>query len=68
MAAARSVKIIVGKDTYYATPTGIKASSRAPVVRPEYAYARLQKGPARRLRKALRNAGFTGHASRPRSN
>lgn len=46
----------------YATPTGVKLGVRGKVIRPEGLVSELSKGPARRLRKALRRAGFAAHA------
>lgn len=60
----RATKLI---DGYYATPTGIKATARGKVLDPGHLFGNVGKGYARRLRKALRSAGFAGHASAARS-
>jgi hypothetical protein len=49
----------------YATPTGVKLGSGGLVLAPGALYGRLGKSTARRLRKALRAAGFTAHAAAP---
>lgn len=67
--AAARVKLDVkaGRYHYYATKTGVAGGSRSPVYPPGEMFGSMLKGEARRLRKALRAAGFAGHAAAPRS-
>jgi hypothetical protein len=48
---------------YYATPTGFKKGTTGRVGNPGAVYAGLNKGDARRLRKAAHAAGFVRHAA-----
>jgi hypothetical protein len=52
--------------TVYATPTGLKVGSKGRVEKGGALFARLDKGRARVLRKALRAAGLKRHAAAPR--
>lgn len=51
---------------WFATPTGVKHTARGKVAAPGLAFGRMTKGEARKLRKALRRAGFARHAAAPR--
>ena len=54
------------RDGYYATPTGVQIGCKGRVAPAGEVFTRIGKSDARRLRKALRAAGFAGHASAAR--
>lgn len=56
---------LFGKQVY-GTPNGIRVGSKGHVIAPSFVFGKLNKGNARKLRKALRAAGFNGHAAQPR--
>lgn len=51
----------------YATPTGLKVGSRGKVQPASSVLSSLPKGAARKIRKALRRAGYPAHASARRA-
>ncbi len=61
----RAVKLDFGG--YYATATGIKLSTRGKVVLVGQELSAMTKSGARKLRKALRRAGFARHAAASRN-
>ncbi len=62
-----STGIKVNGGVVYATPKGLKVSTRGKVQEPGAVYGSLTKGEARQLRKSLHRMGYVGHASRPRN-
>jgi hypothetical protein len=64
----RSTKVVVdGVGSFYATPTGVKSGPRSKVYPAAVLVSLYNKGTARRIRKALRNAGYASHAAAPRA-
>jgi hypothetical protein len=55
-----------GTRCFYATPTGLKIGAKGKVMPVSNVLAAMDKGEARRLRKALRAAGETAKAAAPR--
>lgn len=56
---------VLGK-TLYATPTGLKLTARGKVEPAGAVFAKLSKGEARKVRKALHRAGKVAMAAEPR--
>ncbi len=59
----RSVKLGNG---YYASPTGLRVGSKGKVVKDGLLLSSLEKGTARKVRKALRANGLAARAGTPR--
>lgn len=58
-----SVNVKVNGKTLYATPTGLKLTSRGKVQPAGQVLSALSKGERRKVRKALHRAGFVRHAA-----
>lgn len=63
---AKIKNIMVNGRNLYATPTGFKLTYRGTVIPASALYGTLDKGQARRVRKAVRSLGRIDLASAPR--
>lgn len=67
---AEKKAVVVGEVNgrqLYVSPNGLRFTSKGKVAEAGHVLSALDKGTARRVRKACRKAGYTGHAAARRS-